>query len=133
MDILFPKSVGVAPVRLGDGQLFGAQPSWTAQIVALLKHCVAGKFVGTAALPSAIGFMEPGDALAAQKLVVQRPLLMGCCTNEGLGMLSDGQQTTALDSGLAISASSKGKEALQWQMKAEPLSSKGLITLEYVF
>jgi len=49
-----------------------------------------------------------------------------------LGMLSDGQQTTALDSGLAISASSKGKEALQWQMKAEPLSSKGLITLEYL-
>ena len=39
-------------------------------------------------LPSAIGFMQPGDALAAQKLVVQRPLLMGCCTNEGLGMLA---------------------------------------------
>ena len=46
VDVVFPSSCGVVPIRLGNGQLFGSQPSWTAQVVALLEHCVAGKFVG---------------------------------------------------------------------------------------
>jgi len=63
--------------------------------------------------------------MQAQKILTQAPLLMGCCTNEGLDMLSLGQQTQALDAGLMAAASGKGKEALFWQMKAEPLSAKG--------
>eukprot|EP00039_Didymoeca_costata_P007780 m.103779 g.103779 ORF g.103779 m.103779 type:complete len:832 (-) comp13823_c0_seq1:2716-5211(-) len=130
VDLVFDPSSDNAAARLGTPYLFGARPTWMAQIVALLEHVKSE--TGKHHIPSAVSFMSLEDTSAAQKLLPARPVNLGCNTNVYLDEASYGHQSEALDNQVCPPPSKEGDPKRYWQTKAEPLCEKGGITLEYL-